>query len=387
LNSQGFLKNLRLLPVLIPLILAACRPAAAARINPTVTAKTTAAVPAQISEFPTALPTTQGTAVPKGYNPLTGLIVSNPAKLNRRPLLIKVSNYPRYGRPHAGLSFADIVFEYYIGLEENRFLALYYGQDVSKVGPVRSGRLVDGPLTNMYGGILGYGNADPQVDKVLINDLGNRAMAFKDMTCPAMCGLDTHSIAGVFADTAAMSKLASKEGINNSRQDLNGMLFDATKPASGQPGTRIGVEYGLEDRGEWRYNSKTGMYLRWIESAAGTSENHIPMEALTDRLTGKQLAFANVIILFTVYKEYAPTLFDTMITENTHSQRAVYFRNGKMIDGFWRTAFDNRPIQFLDANKSLMPLKPGNSWIVLTGNSSTLDKPSAGNWELRFAIP
>jgi hypothetical protein len=128
------------------------------------------------------------------------------------------------------------------------------------------------------------------------------------------------------------------------------------------------------------------MYLRWIETAAGT-ENHIPMEPLTDRLTGKQLAFANVILLFTVYKEYALTLFDTMITENTHGQRAVYFRDGKMIDGFWRTAYDNRPIQLLDANKSLMALKPGNSWIVLTGNSSTLDQPSAGKWEMRFIAP
>lgn len=329
----------------------------------------------------------QPTDVPQGYDPLTGLIVSNPANLNRRPVLVKVSNYPRYGRPHAGLSYADIVFEYYIGLEENRFLAVYYSQDVSKVGPVRSGRLVDGPLTNMYGGILGYGNADPQVDKVLVSDLGNRALAFKNLTCPAMCGLDTHSVAGVFANTAALSKFATKDGVNNSIQNLSGMLFDSTKPANGQSGTRIGVEYGLQDRGEWRYNSKTGMYMRWIESAAGTSEGHIPMQPLTDRLTGKQLAFSNVILLFTVYKEFAPTLFDTMITENTHGQRAVYFRNGKMYDGFWRTAYDNRPIQFLDANNALMPMKPGNSWIVLTGNSSTLAQPSAGNWELRFVIP
>src|SRR5271157_309070 len=377
-----FLGNLRLLPILITLSLAACRSAEAIQTRtPSGTD-----VPTQNSISSVLLPASTGEA-PNGYNPLTGLMVSNPAILNRRPVLVKVSNYPRYGRPHAGLSYADIVFEYYIGLEENRFLALYYGQDVSKVGPVRSGRLVDGPLTNMYGGILGYGNADPQVDKVLVKDLGNRAMAYKNLTCPAMCGLDTHSVAGVFANTAALSKVATENGVDNSRQDLSGMLFDAKKPAGGQPASRVGVEYGLVDRGEWRYNSKTGTYLRWIESATGTDEKHIPMEPLVDRLTGKQLAFTNVILLFTVYNEMAPTLFDTMITENTHGQRAVYFRDGEMIDGFWRTAYDNRPIQFLDANHALMTLKPGNSWIVLIGNSSTLDQLSAGHWELRFAIP
>ena len=223
--------------------------------------------------------------------------------------------------------------------------------------------------------------------KVLVKDLGQRAMPFKYLSCPAMCGQDTHSIAGVFANTTALSKAASKNGVDNSRQDLSGMTFDRTAPDSGLTGTRIGVEYGLQDRGEWRYNAKTGLYQRWIESAAGSSEGHIPMQPLVDRLTGKQLAFANVILLFTVYKEYAPTLFDTMIIENTHSQRAVYFRDGMMVDGYWRTAYDDRPIQFLDANKNLMPLKPGNSWIVLTGNSSTLTQPSTGDWELRFVIP
>jgi hypothetical protein len=48
-------------------------------------------------------------------NPLTGLPAADPALLDRRPVMVKVSNFPRLGRPHAGLSFADIVFDYYIG--------------------------------------------------------------------------------------------------------------------------------------------------------------------------------------------------------------------------------------------------------------------------------
>jgi len=44
------------------------------------------------------------TNFPDNVNPLTGLEVSNPALLDRRPMMIKVSNFPREGRPHAGLS-------------------------------------------------------------------------------------------------------------------------------------------------------------------------------------------------------------------------------------------------------------------------------------------
>ncbi len=141
-------------------------------------------------------------------DPLTGLQVANPDILKRRPVMVKVSNFPRTGRPHAGLSAADMVFEYYIGEYENRFVAVYYGQDSEKIGPLRSGRLVDAPLTLDYGGILVYGNADPRVDEVLVNRLGTRAITIDDAPCPSICGKDTHSIEGVFVNSAATTQFA-----------------------------------------------------------------------------------------------------------------------------------------------------------------------------------
>ena len=77
---------------------------------------------------------------PTGVNPLTGMVVDDPDLLDRCPMLVKVSNYPRSGRPHAGLSMADLVFDYYIGEGMNRFVGLYYGRDAIKVGPIRSGQ-------------------------------------------------------------------------------------------------------------------------------------------------------------------------------------------------------------------------------------------------------
>ena len=110
--------------------------------------------------YPTATPTPpppgglRPTGFPDNVNPLTGLVVSDPELLNRRPMFIKVANFPRTGRPHAGLSYADLVFEYYIGEGANRFAAVYYGQDCPQVGPMRSGRLVDAQLAPMYRGTL-----------------------------------------------------------------------------------------------------------------------------------------------------------------------------------------------------------------------------------------
>lgn len=138
-------------------------------------------------------------------NPLTGLSVSDPGKLNRRPVLTKISNYPAIGRPHAGLSLADMVFEYYIGEHMNRFLALYYSQDTPKAWPLRSGRLMDAQLTNLFGGVLVYGNADPRVETIITRDLFRRAIPFKMAACPPICGIETHSATGVWVDTAAVT--------------------------------------------------------------------------------------------------------------------------------------------------------------------------------------
>mgnify|MGYP001052504204 CR=1 FL=1 len=77
---------------------------------------------------PTPLSTSHPTASENlngRLNPLTGLSVSEPELLNRHPVMVKLANWPREERPQAGLSQADMVFEYYIGHQMNQFLALY----------------------------------------------------------------------------------------------------------------------------------------------------------------------------------------------------------------------------------------------------------------------
>lgn len=279
-----------------------------------------------------------------------------------------------------------MVFEYYVGEQVNRFLAVYYSQDAPKIGPVRSGRLIDPQLVNMFGGVLVYGNADPQVDGIILKMLGDRALSFNNLPCPVMCGTDTHSVAGVFANSSAVTQYATKIDVSNNRQDLQGLIFDQKPPTNEQTATMIGVQYSTLDRGEWHFDPTTGKYLRWIESADGTKDN-IPMEPLVDRLNGQQLAFSNVIIAFATYVEYAPTLHDIEIWKNTHGQRAVLFRDGQMIEGTWRTEEYDHPMHFYNQWGVPMALKPGNTWIVIAGTHSTLQQPSPGHWEMQFEMP
>ncbi len=326
--------------------------------------------------------------VQTGINPLTGLPVSDPNILNRMPVMVKVSNYPRSGRPHAGLSFADIVFDYYIGNGTNRFLAVYYGNDSSSIGPVRSGRLVDAELVRLYWGILGYGSADEDTDAVLVQALGERAVSFEEALCPAFCGTDTHSVVGVFASSADISAYAKQNGIDpGGTPDLQGMYFNEQVPSGGVPVEQVNILFNYYNRAEWKYDAASGSYLRWIEQMEGDeNEGDFWMVPLVDRVTGQQLAFDNVVILFAHYIENAPSEHEIEIMKNIEGKRAVFYRDGQMFEGQWKVPNDQAPIQFFDSSGNPFALKPGSTWIVLADDNSIFDQKESGAWELFFML-
>ena len=376
-------KTWRLTGMLIIFCLSACQSSA---MLPAPSTPTTAAV--NRSVLPTLNPTPTvppNPALQGKSDPLTGLDAASSEILNRRPVMIKVSNYPAIGRPHAGLAFADLVFDYYIGTGQNRFLAVFYGQNAKSIGPVRSGRLVDIQLTNLYQGILGFGSADGDTLAAIFGDLERRAIANLEAPCPAFCGSDTHSVIGVFADSAELSKWYGQNANDNHRYDLSGMRFSHEAGASTVSASQVNIRFNFYNRTEWRYDQPSGKYLRWMnnEMIAET----ILMVPSTERTTGKQLAFSNLIILFAKYDELAPSKHNVELWGTTGGERAVFFRNGKMFEGQWKVVSRSKPIQFFDPQGAPMALEPGNSWIVLTGLNSTFKEITPGQWDLFFALP
>ncbi len=156
--------------------------------------------------------------------------MDDPAVLDRRPVMVKVSNFPPNGRPQFGLSFADLVFEYYIGEGMNRFSAIFYGQKPEKVGPIRSARLADVQLASMYQTIFAFASADTRVRNTLIAQLDGLAITVKESTCPALCDTGAHTVNSVFADISKFDDYAKTKKINNYRQIVIGMVFDSIPP-------------------------------------------------------------------------------------------------------------------------------------------------------------
>lgn len=319
---------------------------------------------------PTVEPTKESIAIgpanfPEGVNPLTGEKVDDPALLDRRPVLIKVSNFPASGRPHAGLSAADIVFAYAMPGQMSRYIGLYYGKDSNQIGPVRSTRLIDPEIVQLYQGVLGTSGGDwANVLPKLYNMLGNRYV-FQGL-CPGICD-DGHGwVTTVFGDSAAITQFRVANGEVPQKYDLTGTLFNEAAPAGGTDTPKISFNFSTSDKSDWIYDKATGKYLRWIDNAP----NYDEMIPLTDRLTEKQLAFSNVIIIEANYGWYDINLFTTDMLGNMAGLKATYLRDGKLYEGTWKVTDPYKPMQFFDNQGNLFPLKPGNTWINITGTNT-----------------
>jgi hypothetical protein len=188
----------------------------------------------------------------------------------------------------------------------------------------------------------------------------------------------------VFADSSQLTGYTARHQIDDTRPNLNGMLFEAAPPQSNTSALNLTVEYSIRDIGQWRYDAGSGKYLRWIESlGTGTPDDLIP---LTDRLNNQQLAFSNIVIIFAKYIEYAPTLHEIQIWDNTVGQRALIFRNGVLQESEWQTPSHTQPMRFYNQYGMPITLKPGNTWIVIAGQTSIFNQLQPGQWKLHFGL-
>lgn len=241
------------------------------------------------TDFPTVIDGAIGpVSFGVGVNPLTGLSVPDPAVLNRRPLIVKISNAPPLVRPQAGLSLADLVYEHYTEGGLTRFSAIFYSETPERVGSIRSARLIDYELTEMYKGLLAFSGASGGVEQRL-NESEFRDRLYKGVAygLPYYWRDETIEVPhNLFSNGAALWQLASTQGYGV-RPLLRGMAFLPTIPPNPTgSGVRADVRYRAT-RVIWTYDPISGRYGR-------VADGKPHFDALTDRL----ITAANVVIIY-----------------------------------------------------------------------------------------
>lgn len=328
------------------------------------------------------------TPFPPEVNPLTGLRLENSAILNRRPLVIKITNFPRSVRPQWGLMNADHVYEYYLEDELTRFVGIFYGQDASQVGPIRSARPFDEHLLRMYKGILAFGYADDRVvDRLVNSDLAPYLVIEKPDNCPPMCriGDPVKNYNTLFTDTAQLSAYISARGTNNNRPSLQGLAFSPNTPAGGGELTRLDIRFSPMSYHYWEYDPRQGKYLRWqdTERVPAGQETYEP---LIDSLGGEQISAKNVVVL-KVPTEYFFLSSDTEIYDYKllGSGEGYALRDGRLFTITWKRPAPG-DLLALYLGGQLYPLKPGNVWFEII-NPQTALQSGPKYWRFLYELP
>ena len=345
-----------------------------------------------VTPNPYITPTTYFNSIyPPDYNPLTGQSAVYPENLLRSPLMVKISNYPREIRPQAGLSKADIVFEYYIGAFMNRFLAVFYGENSEWAGPIRSGRLIDGQLAMNYHSALVYGGADARVNEVLKNPdvLGDKAIDTRVYSkCPPLCGTETHSLDGLYVNTAGMSEDLFNSGYDTQLRALalETLQFSEIFPQEGAIEDVNEIEIIISDlcKSKWVYDENKLRYFRWEEEGDGLDTYVQSIDLMSP---DSQISVENVILLFADYVVYDTLFHDIRIHYADGEMPAMFFRDGEMISGYWSGLVKDEPLHFMMENRIEYTLAPGKSWIVFVTEDSVLQQITSGVWRLEFATP
>jgi len=250
--------------------------------------------------------------------------------------------------------------------------------DEPYVGPIRSGRLTYNQIGGLFpNSCLVYASA--------AWDIGERLDA-----CEIVFGVDKTTPNSALLKVTRLRELA--EANLNSRQPVNysGNVFSETLPANGQLANSIRIHYHAYTQSGWVYDPVSQTYLRSTDQADGNGK----LIPAVDRLTGRQMAFENVVVLFADHERFRHNQFEINLRLGQKGF-AYLFRDGQMFKVQWSTLSRDweqttglmRPIYFVDSQNNLIPLHPGRTWIHLVTPYSSVTSQGASAWLMQFVQP
>ena len=246
------------------------------------------------------------------------------------------------------------------------------------VGPIRSGRLTYNQIGGMFpNSCLVYASAAWDIGEMLD-------------ACEIVFGVDPTTPNSALLPVTRLRELA--EDNLNPKQPVNysGNVFSEEVPTGGVPAHQIDIFYHLYNQSAWTYDPISQSYLRYTDDADGNGVLHPAI----DRLTERQLAFENVIVVLAEHMRFRHNQLEVNFG-NGQGNFAYLFRDGQAYRIRWSTINRDyekmtglrRPMHFVDAQGNLVPLHPGRTWIHIVTPFSTVTNTGDENWRLKFVPP
>ncbi len=247
------------------------------------------------------------------------------------------------------------------------------------VGPIRSGRLTYDHINKMfYNSCLIFASAAADI------------LAQLD-PCYLVFGVDQTTPNSGLLTVAKMRELAEAQAVNGKTPNYSGNFFSESLPrVESEAATHLHVYYHQYLQSAWEYDPISQSYLRYTDDMDGTGILH----PASDRLTGRQQSFENVIVLQATHDLYRHNQLDINLAAG-EGGFAWLFRDGQVMRIRWstgnraweKTSGIRRPIHFVDAEGNPITLRPGYTWIHLMTPMSYLEEFDAGEWKATFVQP
>lgn len=205
-----------------------------------------------------------------------------------RPIAVMIDNH-KAALPQGGLNNAYMVYEMIVEGGESRLMALFKGQDLEKIGPVRSSRhyFLDYALEN--DAIYVHFGWSPQAQSDIsslgvnnINGIYESETSFwrtKDKSAPHNVATSTENILEIAERKGYKTTSATKSVLN--------YVTDEVVLDEGQKADTVTIPYSTSNTVKYTYDEQTKRYQRYSK---GVEEK--------DWTTGEKVTTKNIIITF-----------------------------------------------------------------------------------------
>ncbi len=287
---------------------------------------------------------------------------------NDRPIAVMIDNHSD-AWPQAGLQNAYMVYEIIVEGEETRLMALFKGNDVEKIGPVRSARhyFIDYAMENdaIYVHFGQSPQAESDLKKYTINDIngiaedGTTFWRVKDKSAPHNAVTSTQKL---------LQSAQSKKYRTTSNEDsILHYVTNEIDLENGQDAIGVTIPHSNLQTVKYTYNEESKIYERQARN-----------KSQTDWTTGQPITTKNIIITFC--DNY--TLSDEenkgrQGLKNIGTFDGYYITNGKAIKiKCVKKARDEKTV-YQDLDGNVIDVNDGNTFVNICPINSkvTFDAP------------
>lgn len=282
---------------------------------------------------------------------------------NARPIAVMIDNQEG-AWPQAGLNKAYLVYEIVAEGGITRLMALFKGQDIDKIGPVRSSRhyYLDYALENdaIYTHFGWSPQAESDIKTLGVNNINGLVESAKNFWRTS----DKSAPHNVLTSTDNILKIAERKGYRTTSESESVLNYTVNEVSleEGLNATKVTIPHSNYQTVEYQYNEETKRYTRYARN-----------KLQTDCYTGEDITTKNIIITFC--DNYTLTDGEEKGRQglsNIGEFKGYYITNGKSIEITCIKSSRTSQTIYKDLSGTEIEVNDGNTFIHICPNSSNV---------------